>query len=107
MFFLPLTSENKEKLSTCPRHRAPSSAPHFIGYTFISFDLSRRTHSGNPNIGFCDWPRRLAPLESAAAVVGGEAEEQFEQGRCCLGGNIEIQITFYKQADTKRCDCPS
>lgn len=87
---------------SCPHVPATGpSAPNFIGYTFISFDLSRRTHWGNTNIGFCDWPRRLAPLESAAAVVGGEAEDQFEQSRCCLGGNIEIQITFYKQADTK------
>lgn len=38
---------------------------------------SRDTTLRSRNIGFCDWPKRLAPLESVEAVVGVECE-QFE-----------------------------
>lgn len=37
-------------------------------------NVSRLTTLKKSNIGFCDWPKHLAPLESAAAVVGGECE---------------------------------
>lgn len=73
--FIPLTYERTK--GTCP-HVPVAGPPAQRSLSLASVatrsDLSRDTTLRSSNVGFCDWSKRLAPLESAAAVVGGECE---------------------------------
>lgn len=57
--------------STCPPFWTPHAAPGLIGQ---SFRQSRSPILKRTLVDVCNWPNRFAPLESAAAPVGGERE---------------------------------
>lgn len=59
-------------------------------------DQSCDTILRSPYVGFCDWPKRLAPLESDAAVVGGECETVSSLNRSCAEAEMLNLNTFLK-----------
>lgn len=67
---------------------------------------SRGTTLGSPNVGFCDWPTRLAPLESAAAavLVGGWCETVSRLNRCSAEAETLKFNNFFLQSGVKLND---
>lgn len=67
-----------------------------LANTVIKLDLSWATILRSTNIGCCDWRTRLAPLESDAAVVGGECETVSSLKYSCAEAETESFDNIFK-----------